>query len=434
MHSVLYKGKDAEHKQQKIPAVNVPIWKLYSQPLDVLSGLLLSGDCVKIRTPWPVYLINDPQLAHHILKQTNIGFSKDTFDYRLFNDFVAPGIISSSGERWRKSWDAGKQCLGHGQLEQMQPVLDKALARLTERLEQARIQGLPIDAAQCLNLVSYSVICYLVFGVEVSEEQLEFAQQLESLRFSITDGLMLIWKWLPMAANSRMQHIHAGFNRLIHELSQQSEKKAVPCLYSALKQVIPPEQLNNELKNFIFSGSTVTNLLVWCLYALATEEAAAAKVHGEVTAYKGQSMDKQALASFTYTRCFIKEVMRLYPPVWLMSRRCTQEHAVEGHQFYPGDVVWVSPWTLHRNPCYWRDANSFQPQRFCEADSDNTAYIPFSTGPRMCLGRHFGMNEAMMTVATLASRYRFNLVEPKPVTLDTLVSVKYGGRLLLQVG
>ncbi|MDH5325277.1 MAG: cytochrome P450 [Gammaproteobacteria bacterium] len=431
-HSSIEQAKDIP-----LTSVSIPAWRLYGQPLQSLLTASQLGDRVKIRTPWPVYLFNDPELAQHVLKQTDLSFNKDTLDYRLFNAFVAPGIITSSGEPWKRARNGAKQCLHHGQYALMQPVLDHALNDLMSRFKQAKHSGEALDIGACVNLLSYRVICYLIFGVEVNDEQLAFAQQLESMRFSVVEGLLLACPWLPVGRNSRMGAIHQQFDRLIQQLSALSDQHNRPCVYQALKQRIEPGQLYHELKNFIFSGSTVTNLMVWCFYALARGGQSSEKVYQESASIKGFSLDQKVLDSMKYSRCFVKEAMRLYPPVWQMSRRCTHTHTVCGHQFKKGDVVWVSPWTLHRNPRYWQDAEAFRPERFLnEENIPKNAYLPFSAGPRMCLGRHFGFNEALATVVTAASQFRFTISDQtaaRPLKLETLISVKFGGRLLLQL-
>lgn len=114
----------------------------------------------------------------------------------------------------------------------------------------------------------------------------------------------------------------------------------------------------------------------------------------------------------------LQESMRLFPPVWGLSRLVAQEDEIGGHQVPRGARVVISQYVTHRHPDFWEEPGEFDPERFAperSAGRPRYAYFPFSGGPRQCIGNNFAMMEATLVLATVARRYRLTLVPGHPV-------------------
>src|SRR5687768_10904427 len=123
----------------------------------------------------------------------------------------------------------------------------------------------------------------------------------------------------------------------------------------------------------------------------------------------------------------IKEALRLYPPAWaLMTRRLVNDIQF-GEYKLPKDVfVVVSPYTMHRHPDYWQQPEAFMPERFSpenEAKMHKYQYFPFGGGTRICIGNSFAMMEAQLVLATIASRYRLQMVAGHPVEPKAFITL-----------
>jgi cytochrome P450 len=122
----------------------------------------------------------------------------------------------------------------------------------------------------------------------------------------------------------------------------------------------------------------------------------------------------------------IQEAMRLYPPVWGLPRRALGPDVIGGYRVPAGADVMISPYTLHRHPGFWTDPGQFRPERFepgAEGHAHRYAYIPFGAGPRVCVGSHLGMLEAVLVTAMVARRFRFEFAggaEPFPEAMLSL--------------
>jgi cytochrome P450 len=104
----------------------------------------------------------------------------------------------------------------------------------------------------------------------------------------------------------------------------------------------------------------------------------------------------------------------LYPPVHTRSwRQAVADDEVCGRLIPKGAIVWVVPWVLHRNPILWENPGRFDPARFSEERSSSRsrfAYLPFSTGPGVCIGATLAMTEALLVLTAVAQAYRLRLV------------------------
>jgi cytochrome P450 len=115
----------------------------------------------------------------------------------------------------------------------------------------------------------------------------------------------------------------------------------------------------------------------------------------------------------------VTESMRLYPPVYSLSRRVREPCAVGGHRVGPETVLVMSQWVVHRDARWFDEPAVFQPDRW-ENDLAKRlpryAYFPFGGGPRLCIGNTFALMEATLLLATIAQRFRFRLAPGPAVT------------------
>ena len=115
-----------------------------------------------------------------------------------------------------------------------------------------------------------------------------------------------------------------------------------------------------------------------------------------------------------YTRQIIDEVLRLYPPAWIIGRHTLEADTLpSGHTLAADTDVSISPYVTHRHPDYWNNPEGFDPERFTSEHSEKRnrfAYFPFGAGPRICIGNNFALMEMVLTLATISQRYRLNLV------------------------
>jgi len=120
----------------------------------------------------------------------------------------------------------------------------------------------------------------------------------------------------------------------------------------------------------------------------------------------------------------VDEALRLYPPAAMVSRTAMAQDRLCGAEIRPGDTVIIPIYALHRSKLLWQDPDSFCPARFADRKAiPRYSYLPFGDGPRICIGASFALQEAVIILATLLSRFRFTPVrgrDPSPVQILTL--------------
>jgi cytochrome P450 len=187
--------------------------------------------------------------------------------------------------------------------------------------------------------------------------------------------------------------------------------------------------IRDEVMTTLLAGhETTANALAWTFYLLAKHPFAYRKLGDEIASVLGTRPPEFAdLPKLSFTSRLLEEAMRLYPPGWVLARTTGKPDEICGFAIPAGSVVVLCPYLIHRDPEYWERPEEFDPERFAEeakADRPKYAYLPFSAGPRVCIGKAFAMMEMQLIVATIAQRYRLDLEPGHRVIVDPQVTLR----------
>ncbi|XP_068835828.1 prostaglandin E2 omega-hydroxylase CYP4F21 isoform X2 [Capricornis sumatraensis] len=201
------------------------------------------------------------------------------------------------------------------------------------------------------------------------------------------------------------------------------------------------EDIRAEADTFMFEGhDTTASGLSWILYNLAKhpeyQERCRQKVQELLRDRESKEIEWDDLAQLPFLTMCIKESLRLHPPVTAISRRCTQDTVLPDGRVTPKGVICVIDiFGTHHNPSVWPDPEVYDPFRF---DPENIkgrsplAFIPFSAGPRNCIGQTFAMTEMKVVLALTLLRFRLLPDKEEPRRKRELILRAEGG-LWLQV-
>ncbi|KAL2084951.1 hypothetical protein ACEWY4_020469 [Coilia grayii] len=189
------------------------------------------------------------------------------------------------------------------------------------------------------------------------------------------------------------------------------------------------EDIRAEVDTFMFEGhDTTASGISWILYSLANNPEHQQRCREEIShALQGKgTMDWEDLSKIPYTTMCIKESLRLHPPVPGIARKLSKPITFfDGRTMPAGFLVGTSVFGIHMNSTVWENPHVFDPLRFlpenCAKRSPH-AYVPFSAGPRNCIGQNFAMNEMKVAVCLTLRRYEL-MTDPerKPKMLPRLV-------------
>ncbi|HEX7605133.1 MAG TPA: cytochrome P450, partial [Usitatibacter sp.] len=188
-------------------------------------------------------------------------------------------------------------------------------------------------------------------------------------------------------------------------------------------------QLVDNLLTFYLAGhETTAKALTWTLYLLARSLEWTAALEDEIERVTGGAAIRgEQVADLVKVQQVLKESMRLYPPVPMMSRQAVADARIGGHAVRAGTSILMPIYAIHRHAKRWDRADEFDPARFSperEAAIPRYQYMPFGAGPRVCIGMPFAMIEATVILATFLQRARFALArddEPTPIASVTLI-------------
>jgi cytochrome P450 len=246
-------------------------------------------------------------------------------------------------------------------------------------------------------------------------------------------------RWLPRPGRTaQRQAVHMLRSSVAEMLREQRDNPGGrDDLMHRLMQARDPdtgapmtdEQLIDNLLTFYLAGhETTAKALTWTLYLLARSPEWTSVLKDEIARVTGgapvaaEHIDKLAL-----TQQVVKESMRLFPPVPLISRQAVAETELGGHAIEVGTSIVIPIYAIHRHRARWQDPDMFDPARFApdrEAKLSRYQYMPFGAGPRICIGMAFAMIEATAMLATMLQAARFEPVDgsmPVPVARVTLV-------------
>jgi len=213
------------------------------------------------------------------------------------------------------------------------------------------------------------------------------------------------------------------------ETLQYTEDKRRPLLDLLLQTaddgaVLSHEDIREEISTFMFAGhDTTAASMSWFLYCMADNPQCQERVFDEMKDIFGASNRQcsfEDLSQMKYLEYCIKESLRLYSSGALYERKINRDIQLGDYLIPAGCNLNIMAYGLHRNPRIYPNPLVYDPERFYpdqSAERHPYAFIPFSAGPRNCIGQRFAMIEQKTILSTLIRRYRFELssMSPRPI-------------------
>jgi enediyne biosynthesis protein E7 len=409
------------------------------------------GDVVKFAMgPKTLYFFNHPDHAKYVLADNPLNYHKGLGLKEARKRILGDGLLTSEDEVWKRQRRIIQPAFRRDRIAGFTDVVTDAGETLVGRLG-ARVGG-TVDLSEEMTKLTMAVLGKSLLAADLSPLQMlgpafEVAQ--DQAMFEMV-SLGAIPAWLPTPRNFRFRKAKGQLADAVevlvsgraHAGGQAGGGDLLSLLASAYKDDPDAEKrwrvMRDELVTILLAGhETTASTLSWTWYLLSQHPEVADALHAEAVSVLGdRKPDHEDLARLPYTTTVIQETMRLYPPVWGLTRITVAEDVVGGYRVPAGADVMISPYTLHRHPGFWPEPNEFRPSRFKDSAtpaSHRYAYIPFGAGPRVCIGSHLGMLEATLIAAMVARDFRFELAPGARAVPEAMLSLRVRGGLPMTV-
>lgn len=387
------------------------------------------GDIFKLKTDlrddW-IYVISHPDMVSHVLGRNYRNYVKGIGIDRV-NVLLGKGLIVSEGEVWKRQRRMIQPMFHSEMLERFSATMVRCSERLLADWQRRSGDDCRINLTDEMSRITLEFVLYMLFSEDLDEL---VSEQGHNPFFLVTDDssrdLMFARKFRALSTlvagmmEKRRTQARRPFDLLSMLLDARDKTTGEP---------MPDRLLIDEVMTMIVAGhETTAATLNWAWYLLATHPQCEARLHQELErVLGGRTPQFEDLASLEYTRQVLLESMRLYPPVWLFTRRALGEDTLGGYHVAAGTDLFISPYIVHRHPQFWEQPEQFMPERFeraREAERPRGAYIPFSMGARNCIGETMALYEMMIHLGLIAQHLRLEFVADKPVELDPKINLR----------
>ncbi|XP_078657954.1 cytochrome P450 4F4-like [Branchiostoma floridae x Branchiostoma belcheri] len=406
----------------------------------------------------PIGFLNTchPEYAKTILATTE---PKDEVVYRFIKPWIGDGLLVSHGQKWFRNRRLLTPAFHFGVLQPYTRVFSDSTNIMMAKWKQQGAGAL-ISVFDDVSLMTLDSMLKCALTVDsncqVDRKQNPYVAAVFGLgKLAVQRFLFfplhsdLIYYFTPMGYRfrklCRLVHQHSETvirerrQALKHQEGHQDSpgqgKKYLDFLDILLKTKdedgngLSDAEIRDEVDTFMFEGhDTTASGLSWTLYNLARHPEYQERCRQEANSVlEGRSeVTSPDLPKLSYITMCIKESLRLHTTVPGVGRKLTKEITFpDGKTLPAGSNVGVSPWNIHHNPHVWKDPKVYDPSRFLPENSKGRhshAFLPFSAGPRNCIGQHFAMNELKTAVALIVQSFRLAVDENHiPTAANSLV-------------
>lgn len=403
-------------------------------PLDFLDNVLDTyGEVAAFRlATMRVVLLTNPHHIRRVLQQKSASYDRSSAAYKMSRTLFGRGLATvEGGEEWRSMRRMMQPSFHYQRIASMS---EHMLAVIHERLgewDKLAEAGEIIDAGPEMRRLTLRVVARALFALEQGDVVDRFAAAIDTIDHELSAWMRfpLLPLSVPTAGHRRYWTARAEVEEIIdyvitQHLTDQVDRGDLLSMLIMTEDEqtgarLSDEELRDQVMVMLWAGhETGANVVTWLWYRLG--------MHPEIQQRVLREIDEELLgrpptladcSKLTYTRCVVDEAQRMYPQQWLASRRALEDDEIGGYRIPAGTDILYSPYYAHRHPEFWDDPEEFRPDRFTAeevAKRDRSAYIPFGSGPHLCIGNQFAMTEMLLIIASTLQRYRIELESTEP--------------------
>lgn len=432
--------------QQKPQAPGARAWPLVGHP-GVLRGLLpfiekqwaTYGDVFRVNLPgMSAVMLVHPEQVLRVLVSNRHNYVKGAM-YDSTRKMLGDGVLTLEGEKWKERRALAQPAFHRASLEKLTAIMVDSGAKYFDGLaERVGAQGAELDASPEMIHLTLDVVINALFGQGTLDNSQISYQALGELLELLSDGIngVQLPAWVPTPKNRKFHRTMLAMDENVLTIiaaarSLDVDGTLLSMLTSARDeegQPLTDKQMRDEVLTLFIAGHETTALtLTWMFAMLGAHPEILQRMRAEVDDVLGGREPTFAdVPRLSYLRQVIDETLRLRPPAAMVGRNAVEDDVLGDFQIKAGDPVLVYIYGAHRHPSYWQEPEHFDPERFTQANSKgrhNGSYLPFSLGPRTCIGNSFALTEGVVLLAQMLNRFELEILpcaDVQPVMIATV--------------
>lgn len=371
-----------------------------------------------------------------------------SYAYKFLHPWLGTGLLTSTGNKWRARRKLITPAFHFTILTEYLDVMVEQTDILLGKLEKQVGKG-PFNCFNDITLCALDIIFETAMDKKIfaqSNSDSEYIQAVYKMSDLVHRRQKMPWFWPDLVYNmfgegkeheKALKILHSFTEKVvaerIHKIennegvkqsSSESDSNSRNKKYNTFLDVLlnatyedgkklSEGDINEEVNTFLFEGHDTTAAAInWALHLLGSHPDVLKKAQEELDDVFG-STDRpptmEDLKKLQYLQCVIKESLRLFPSVPIFGRTLLEDCYIGGFKIPKGVNAMIIPYALHRDPRYFPDPEEFRPERFMPENSDKKnayAYIPFSGGPRNCIGQKFALIEEKVLLSSILRRFQ----------------------------
>jgi len=389
-------------------------------------------------------IVNDPGLIRHVLVDNATNYRMSDIRQLILRPILRDGLLTAEGEVWKRSRKAVSPVFTPRHANGFAGQMLRQSEDYAEKYESAGRDGKVFEIAADMTELTFAILADTLFSGEIVTSSDSFADDVNALlhRMGRVDPMDLLRapSWVPRVTRIGGQKVLDKFRNIVRQTMDarlarmQADRASTPddfltlLLDQAATGGLTNDEIEDNILTFIGAGhETTARALAWTLYCVANTPHIREAMEEEIDRVLAQDVEPvKWLDLMPYTRAAFEEALRLYPPAPSINRaaiaadRWTDAKG-ETVEIEAGVTVLIMPWTLHRHELYWDKPRAYIPERFLpenRAKIGRFQFLPFGAGPRVCIGATFALQEAVIALAVLMHRFRFDMTDktrPWPV-------------------
>lgn len=363
------------------------------------------------------YFVAHPTLAYDVTTKRPELFHKPRVARRIWRLFLGKGILVADGPEWKKA----QRLMLPGFHKRRVEAYGETMVAYTQQMLRGWQSGERRDFREDMTELTLRIVGKTLFDADITADAGLIGDGMRTIQEMLVEHINLplpLPRWWPSPGNRRKIRAIENIEKILYRLIRERRADGTDhgdvlsmLVYAKGEDGEPMTdvELRDQAMTLVFAGhETTAHALTWMWYLLAKHPEVTAKLRAQITAAVGDGpLTVEKLAEVPYLEQVVKESMRFLPSVWSFMREPTEDVVVGDFRIPKGAPIMISPYVLHHDERFHPEPEVFRPERWTkeyERGLPKGAYMPFSLGPRICMGHAFAMMESKLILGTCVQR------------------------------